>query len=204
MIPDGYTNLAPGKIAAVVTYLEMLERPDLPLSSTVMLRPVKNPDPDWYREVFRRAGEPWLWFSRLEMTDEQLSALLNAPTAELFIAEKDGAEIGMVNSTARSQERSKSRSSRSMPRPREKAWGGRSCARCSTAHGAALPRGFVCIPAPSTVRRRCRFTSSADSARTSGRLKWPTTRAFAVSSRKAPPRRPRLSVKLEPAVGRAS
>ena len=29
MIPDGYTDLAPGKIASVVTYLEMLERPVL-------------------------------------------------------------------------------------------------------------------------------------------------------------------------------
>ena len=98
MIPDGYTDLAPGKVAAVVTYLEMLELPADPNASggSITLRRVENPQPGWYREIFRRAGEPWLWFSRLEMTDEQLSALLNAPTAELFIAEKDGAEIGMA------------------------------------------------------------------------------------------------------------
>jgi GNAT superfamily N-acetyltransferase len=96
MIPDGYTDLDPGKLAAVVTYLEMLQRPHDAVPSGVTLRHVENPQPDWYRGVFRRAGEDWLWFSRLEMTDEQLSALLNAPTAELFIAEKDDAEIGMA------------------------------------------------------------------------------------------------------------
>jgi GNAT superfamily N-acetyltransferase len=97
MIPDGYTDLAPGKVAAVVTYLEMLERPSHAGSGgSVELRLVKNPDLNWYRKIFRRAGEEWLWWSRLEMSDEQLSAALNAPTTELFIAESAGAEIGMA------------------------------------------------------------------------------------------------------------
>lgn len=97
MIPDGYTDLAPGKIAAVVTYLEMLERPALKNSSVaVKLREIKNPDLNWYRGVFRRVGEQWLWWSRLEMDDSQLSAVLNAPTTELFIAQGDGLEIGMA------------------------------------------------------------------------------------------------------------
>jgi GNAT superfamily N-acetyltransferase len=98
MIPDGYTDLAHGKIAAVVTYLEMLERPRATLtpSAPVTLRQVRNPGLDWYRQIFRRAGLQWLWWSRIEMTDAQLSAILNAPTTELFIAKNDGAEIGMA------------------------------------------------------------------------------------------------------------
>jgi len=97
MIPDGYTDLAPGKIAAVVTYLEMLERPvAAKLSITVKLREIKNPDLNWYRGIFRRAGEHWLWWSRLEMNDAQLGAVLNATTTELFIAQGDGMEIGMA------------------------------------------------------------------------------------------------------------
>lgn len=97
MIPDGYTDLALGKIAAVVTYLEILERPE-PLKSSVpvTLREIKSPDLNWYRGVFRRVGEDWLWWSRLETIDSQLSAVLNAPTTELFIAESNGAEIGMA------------------------------------------------------------------------------------------------------------
>src|ERR1035441_1636235 len=98
MIPDGYTELAPGKIASVVTYLEMLERPALTdtSSSGVSLRRVQNPALDWYRALFRRAGSEWLWFSRLEMTDEQLAAVVNRATTELFVAEHAGNEIGMA------------------------------------------------------------------------------------------------------------
>jgi GNAT superfamily N-acetyltransferase len=96
MIPDGYTDLAPGKLAAVVTYLEMVERPAKVKPSSVTLKPVKNPDLAWYREIFRRSGEHWLWWSRLEMGDEQLAAVLNAPTTDLFLAESGDIEVGMA------------------------------------------------------------------------------------------------------------
>jgi GNAT superfamily N-acetyltransferase len=98
MIPDGYTDLAPGKIASIVTYLEMLKRPALAdvSASTVQLRPVRNPQPDWYRAIFRRAGAQWLWFSRLEMTDKQLAAVLQNPDVEFFLAESAGREIGIA------------------------------------------------------------------------------------------------------------
>ncbi|MFZ3339966.1 MAG: GNAT family N-acetyltransferase [Terriglobales bacterium] len=103
MIPDGFTDLAPGKIASVVTFLDMRERPapaesspNLVPRSNVRLRPVRTPDLNWYRALYRRAGAPWLWFSRLEMTDEQLSAVLNRPANELFVAESEGSEIGMA------------------------------------------------------------------------------------------------------------
>ena len=96
MIRDGYTALAPGKIAAVVTYLEMMERPEGAKASSVKLRKIYSPDLNWYRSVFRRAGEHWLWWSRLEISDPQLSSVLNSPTTALFIAESDGTEVGMA------------------------------------------------------------------------------------------------------------
>jgi GNAT superfamily N-acetyltransferase len=102
MIPDGYTDLAPGKVASVVTYLEMLKRPALAdVSSSgvhrdVQLRPVRDPQLDWYRAIFRRAGAQWLWFSRLEMTDNQLAAVLQNPDVEFFLAESAGNEIGIA------------------------------------------------------------------------------------------------------------
>jgi GNAT superfamily N-acetyltransferase len=102
MIPNGYTDLAPGKIASVVTYLEMLEKPaaERPTAaaneSRVWLKPVKDPALDWYRSLFRRAGAQWLWFSRLEMSDEELKAVLDRPTTELFLAVGEAGEIGMA------------------------------------------------------------------------------------------------------------
>jgi GNAT superfamily N-acetyltransferase len=103
MLPDGFTDLAPGKVASVVTYLEMRERPGgtevpPPIASTknLRLRPVETPDLNWYRALYRRAGEQWLWFSRLEMTDAQLAAVLHSSSNELFVAEQEGIEIGMA------------------------------------------------------------------------------------------------------------
>jgi len=98
MIPDGYTELAPGKLASIVTYVEMRERPapaDVS-SSGVHLRRIQNPTLDWYRALFRRAGSQWLWFSRLELTDVQLAKVLQDPNIELFLAEREGNEIGMA------------------------------------------------------------------------------------------------------------
>ncbi len=98
MIPDGYSDLAPGKIAAVVTYLEMLERPAFSDSrpNGMALRRVQNPKLDWYLSLYRRAGAQWLWFSRLEMHPIELEVLLNRPATELFVGETDGDEIGIA------------------------------------------------------------------------------------------------------------
>ncbi|HVM91646.1 MAG TPA: GNAT family N-acetyltransferase [Terriglobales bacterium] len=97
-IPDGFTDLAPGKLASVVTFLELRQLPALANSSPnpVRLRSVEHPDLDWYRALYRRAGAQWLWFSRLEMTDAQLSSVLNNPANELFLAEHDRSEVGMA------------------------------------------------------------------------------------------------------------
>lgn len=97
MIPDGYTDLAPGKIASVVTYLEMLKRPPLHISSSgVRLLLMQNPKLDWYRARYRRAGAAWLWFSRLQMTDAQLAAALHNSNIEFFLAECERSEIGIA------------------------------------------------------------------------------------------------------------
>jgi GNAT superfamily N-acetyltransferase len=102
MLPDGFTDLAPGKIASVVTFLEMRERParanvSLGISeNAVRLRPVPAPDLNWYRALYRRAGKQWLWFSRLEMTEAELAAVLHSSTNELFVAEQEGIEIGVA------------------------------------------------------------------------------------------------------------
>jgi GNAT superfamily N-acetyltransferase len=98
MIPDGYTDLAPGKIASVVTYLEMRARPLLADDSVikVSLRKIEPPGLDWYRALYRRVGAQWLWFSRLEMSDEQLVSVLHSPSTEFFICERERREIGIA------------------------------------------------------------------------------------------------------------
>ena len=98
MLADGYTDLAAGKIASVVTYLEMVARPANIESSSagVELRRIQNAGLEWYRALYRRVGAQWLWFSRLEMTDAQLSEQLARSGNVLFVAERSGREIGMA------------------------------------------------------------------------------------------------------------
>ncbi|MEO9896898.1 MAG: GNAT family N-acetyltransferase [Paracoccaceae bacterium] len=81
-LDDGYYDVPRGKITTVITHLEMRQRPDMP--STVCpdgwtLVQAKSPTCDWFRDVFRKVGENWMWFSRLQLDDKDLSAIVNDP-----------------------------------------------------------------------------------------------------------------------------
>ena len=79
---DGYTDLPPGKLANVVTYLEMRTPPApqaAPTLSEYSVRRVAMPDLDWHRRLYREIGELWLWFSRLRLSDDELRAILHDP-----------------------------------------------------------------------------------------------------------------------------
>lgn len=98
-IPDGYHDLPPGKIASIVTYLEMLTPPaslDAPVPDGVAVLRVRNPELAWFRGLFRAVGEKWLWFSRVIMHDDELRALLNHPSVDLFVLEYNGESKGIL------------------------------------------------------------------------------------------------------------
>jgi GNAT superfamily N-acetyltransferase len=89
-------ELPDGQIAAVVTYLEMTAPPVEPVPrGSLQLRRVK-PDADDYRAIFRKIGAPWLWFSRLKMTDAKLEAIIADPRVELFEVVAVEAIVGML------------------------------------------------------------------------------------------------------------
>jgi GNAT superfamily N-acetyltransferase len=92
-----YEAVPDGELAAVVTYLEMLQPPatEVPLS-TLQLRHVASPAADHYRALFRKVGSPWLWFSRLVMDDDQLEAIIRDPGVELFEVAAVEAVVGMI------------------------------------------------------------------------------------------------------------
>ncbi|MGK2286574.1 GNAT family N-acetyltransferase [Pedomonas sp. V897] len=88
-----------GAIASVVTCLEMTERPRPkpgPVMMTLQLVPVSDPEPDWYRALFRAIGAPWLWFSRLLLDDAALRARLTAPGTLLYAVRERGADVGLL------------------------------------------------------------------------------------------------------------
>lgn len=100
MLANGYHNVPPGKLAVIITYLEMRSRatersPVLP--EGVAITQAENPDPDWYRDLFRRVGgTTYLWFSRLRLDDAELSAILKRPNVEIHSVEVDGRSEGLA------------------------------------------------------------------------------------------------------------
>jgi GNAT superfamily N-acetyltransferase len=86
MLRDGYTDLPKGKIASIVTYLEMRERPapDLTNPQNFRVHQVQKPDLGWYRELYRRVGSEWLWFGRLLLTDDELRRIIWDDHVEIF------------------------------------------------------------------------------------------------------------------------
>jgi GNAT superfamily N-acetyltransferase len=97
-LPNGYSDVTAGKIAAVVTHLEMTERPALrpdPLGAWT-LRRVDSPGLDWFRDLYRRVGEEWLWFSRLQMADAELAAIIQSPRVEIYALVQDGRDEGLL------------------------------------------------------------------------------------------------------------
>src|SRR5215203_5157004 len=91
---DGYYDLPAGKIASLVTYLEMTEPPPLPRPLPDMpalaLHRVERPDLAWYRDLFRRIGTDWLWFGRLVMPDPEVHAIIGNPMVEVYALTEDG------------------------------------------------------------------------------------------------------------------
>ena len=88
-------NLPAGHVGAVVTFLEMADRPaaaPVP-DSPLRLERWQDVDPQRYRTLFRRVGAHWLWFSRLAMDD----ATLLREVAEVHaVVDTAGDEVGLL------------------------------------------------------------------------------------------------------------
>lgn len=97
---NGLADIPAGKVAAIVTHLEMLARPEpelCPVPDGCALRGVPHPTVAWYRDLYRRVGAlDWLWFSRLALTDEALSRVLDNPQIEIYALSYRGKDEGLV------------------------------------------------------------------------------------------------------------
>jgi GNAT superfamily N-acetyltransferase len=93
-----YEDVSNRDLVAIVTFLEMRESPELEVPpSPLSLRCMEDPQPDAYREIFRRVGARWLWFSRLIMSDTELSAIIQHPKVEVFsVLDESGQTAGLL------------------------------------------------------------------------------------------------------------
>ena len=98
MISDGLHEVPPGKVATVVTHLEML--------SPALVRPVDlptcltfhqiRPDLIRYRALFDHVGRDWLWCGRRTISDTKLQAILDDPKVTFHTLRKDGQDEGLL------------------------------------------------------------------------------------------------------------
>lgn len=99
---DGYTDLPPGTIATIVTYLSRpaanVSAADSPGSDNpagTAPFDLIGGDVARYRALYRRIGDRWLWFSRLTLPDATLRQVLEDPDVEA-LALRDGGDIGLL------------------------------------------------------------------------------------------------------------
>lgn len=87
------------QIATIVTHLEMRQKPrpaPLPPCPLHLVR-WKEPALDKYRALFRRIGEPWMWFSRLVMPDADVETIIHDPAVEIYaVCDPQGIEVGII------------------------------------------------------------------------------------------------------------
>ena len=83
-LPDGYSDVPAGKIASVVTHLEMTARPALRPETAGALTLCKIETP------------PLDWFSRLQMADADLAAVLHSPLVDVYALVSEGSDEGLL------------------------------------------------------------------------------------------------------------
>ena len=99
MLIDGLHDVPAGKIADVVTSLEMFAKPaprpevqDAPWA----LRQLTDPGADEYLDLYRAVGRDWLWFTRLVTPLDELMADLRDPKVEVYRLEAQDGEVGIL------------------------------------------------------------------------------------------------------------
>jgi hypothetical protein len=98
-LESGLFDVPSGKIPVIVTHLEMrAEAPlkDMALPHGVTFRQV-TPTLDWYRDVFARVGShDWMWYGRLKLDDQALSAILDDPAIHFFTLSVSGVDEALL------------------------------------------------------------------------------------------------------------
>ena len=100
MLVTGYSTVPPGKLATVVTCLQMLAAPrpgpSREVEGSLVLEHWALPSAEDYRAIFRAVGEHWMWVSRLLMSEEALNAILQDPAVDIYVLRDGDRLIGLV------------------------------------------------------------------------------------------------------------
>ena len=103
-MPDA---VPPGKINCVVTYLEMREPPRraniLPAAAKIALLRAEAPTASFYRYLYNTVGEPWFWYQRREITDDDLITIIHDSLVAIYVLYVDGVPAGYAELDSRKE-----------------------------------------------------------------------------------------------------
>ena len=96
-----------GKLAMVVTFLEMTRPPKSPAlhrSDKLVLLRVERPTASFYRYLYNTVGGPWLWYERRLMSDEELLRIVHDPKIEVYVLHMAGVPAGFAELDRRQED----------------------------------------------------------------------------------------------------
>ena len=99
MLADGFHDVPAGKVADIVTSLEMFAAPDLRPEieePAWTLARLPAPSEAEYLALYTAVGRDWLWFTRLAMPKAELAAAIGDPRVEVYRLEAPGGEVGIL------------------------------------------------------------------------------------------------------------
>ncbi|WP_336232593.1 GNAT family N-acetyltransferase [Thalassospira sp. CH_XMU1458] len=90
----------PRKLEVVISFLEMQSPPErapaiVPPGKVAIIR-AENPTLSFYRYLYNTVGEPWLWWLRRLMSDEELSAILAKQETHVYVLYVAGVPAGFA------------------------------------------------------------------------------------------------------------
>ncbi len=98
-LENGFAVVPAGLLATIET---SLERTTPPNTATYPLPPghaFVQPDPvdlDDFKKLYRAIGDPWLWYGRLQKSDEAIRSILTAPKTTLrYLLDPSGHPVGL-------------------------------------------------------------------------------------------------------------
>ncbi|MEQ9346366.1 MAG: GNAT family N-acetyltransferase [Thalassospira sp.] len=90
----------PRKLEVVISFLEMQSPPERPPAiippGKVAIVRAENPTLSFYRYLYNTVGEPWLWWQRRLMGDDELAPILAKPETHVYVLYVAGVPAGFA------------------------------------------------------------------------------------------------------------
>lgn len=107
-LENGFAVVPAGLLATIETSLERTTPPNTDAFPLPPGHAFVQPDPvdlDDFKKLYRAVGDPWLWFGRLQKSDEAIRSILTAPTITLrYMLDPSGLPIGLFEAELQEKE----------------------------------------------------------------------------------------------------